>query len=261
MSSVILIYLVALLLGAGGLFGISYFLKKFKGTQFRKLWLFVGVILSIAYYGLELLLFKSTFSTIDYYNTQSFKIIVGFLFLMLFCLARLILTKVIFFNRQKTDSGLSFCLGFGSAWALLFTLYLLIFTFVLAYYGIFEGPCVVDTSGRLVFVDSTAISVFRPVVGHISFSVFFLSLAMICVSNGSLLAKMAKNTIHPAISATWCILLIAVESVTIQAVLYINAIPHWAIALNGVVMAAISVLLVQFIPIRKKEPDYTKQFE
>ena len=51
------------------------------------------------------------------------------------------------------------------------------------------------------------------------------------------------------------------EISAIQMVLYINAIPHWGIAINAAVMAVFSVFLVRFIPIPKEEEAYTKQFE
>lgn len=261
MLSVLLVYLGAILLGAAGLLGLFYFLKAIKKSKIRWGMTFVGLLVSVIYYSLELLLFRTTFGTMDYYNTAAFKLVVGFLFLMFFCLARILIVRVVFFGRQKSDSGLSFCMGFGSAWALLFTVYLLVYTLVIVYYGLFVGLSITDVEGRLIFNDSTAIAVFRPLLGHLSFGVFFVSISVLCMSTGCLLAKIARKMIRPVFAVIWIILLMILESFSIQLVLYINAIPHWAVALNSVVAASLSVVLVRFIPVRKEEAEYTKQFE
>ncbi len=261
MASVLLVYLAAVLLGVLGLIGLWQFLKRIKKVRIRWGFLVVGLVVSVLYYVLELLLFTSTFGdNIEYYNTLTFRIVVGFLFLAFFCLARLIITKKVFFDRRLHQNGLSFCYGFAGAWSALFTLYLFVMTLVLAYYGIFVG-LEADDAGRMIFNDGTAISVFRPLIGHLSFAVFFVSLAVIGVASGAFLAKIVEKKVRPVISAIWIVLLMLFESIAIQMVLYINAIPHWGIAINSVVMALLSVLLVRFVPIPKDAEPYTMQFE
>ena len=261
MASVLLVYLAAVLIGALSLFAIWSFLKKNKGIRIRRGLVAAGVVVSIVYYILELLLFTSTFGdNIDYYNTLTFRVVVGFLFLAMFCLVRIIITKKVFFNVRLKEQGLSFYMGFAGTWSALFTVYLFVMTLVLAYYGLFVGVETFDAE-RLVFNDGTAIAVFRPLIGHISFAVFFASLGVIGMASGAFLAKIAEKKVRPFFSAVWIILLMILESVAIQMALYINAIPHWGVAANSVIMAALSVLLVRFVPTSKAPEEYTKQFE
>jgi len=261
MASVLLIYFAVALLGALGLFGIWYYLKNVKKVHIYRGLLLVGFVVSIVYYVLELLLFTSTFGdNIDYYNTLTFRVVVGFLFLVFFCLVRVIITKKVFFNARLKAHGLSFYFGFAGAWAALFALYLFVLALVLSYYGIFVGLESV-TDEYLAFSDGTKIMVFRPLIGHLSFGVFFVALGVIGMASASLLAKLAEKRVRPFFALVWVILLMILETATIQTALYINAIPHWAIALNSAVMAVFCVLLVRFIPLSDKAEEYTKQFE
>lgn len=263
MTEILLFYVAALIVCLLSLAAVFFFIKNKLQAKLQWGSFFIGVIAAVAYYLIIVLLFKATFSNKNYYNTTLFRALVGFVYIALLGLARLLLVKACFFNRYKEDRGYSFCFGFGSAPVAFLSLYLLIMTLVVGGNGIFNGPAVVENAGYLSFADNTIISVFRPAAGHLSFAILFFFIAVMVMTSGYFMYRLSEQSFPLAVTVGWIVMLIVLETVALVTVPFITMfqLAHWQLAVIAGIAAAISVALVVFMPKKPKPVNYTKQFE
>lgn len=263
MTEVLLCYIIGFFLCAAGLTGLFFLLKKRMDIKVRWGTFFIGFISAVVYFLIIMLLFRATFRSDYYYNTTLFRTLVGFVFLALLAVARLLLVKAVFFTRYKEEQGFSFSFGFGAAPLAFLGLYLLIMSLVVAGNGIFNGPCIVENEGYLSFADNTIISVFRPAAGHVSFAVLFVALAAMFLLSSALLRRISEKRYHPAVSVSWVIFMVVLEAIAILPIPFIAmyGLSHWQLALIACAAAAISALLLIVMPKEQKPANYIKQFE
>lgn len=259
MTSLLWCYAIALLLIAAGVGGVFFLLKK----KTRLGMFFLGVITMVVFFFAVLLLFRLTFNTDQYYNTPFFRTMVGFVFLALLNLLRILIVKSAFFSRYKEEEGFSFSFGFGAAPALFLGVYLLIMLPVVGFNGLFNGPCLVAEEGYLTFADNTIITVFRPAAGHISFALAFLLFALMSLFTGSLLRKLCQEKIRTGVAVGWTVFAVVLESLVILPLPFyaMYGLSHWQLTVWTAVLAVIHGLLVAFIPKIREDATYSKQFE
>lgn len=262
MTGIFLSYIIALLISIGGLFAGILYVKRMQKCKLRLGSFFLGIISAVVELVAIVLLFRVTFRTEAYYNTSFFRTLIGLLYLALMSLVRFFAVKVAFFNRDREERGFSFALGFGMMPTAVMSVYLLFMTLFLAGNSIFNGPCIIE-EGFLSFADNTIVSIFRPVAGHISFSVLFLFYAVIVMAACCLIGKFAVKHYHPGIAVSWSVGLMILEGAAILPIPFMKmfSLSHWQLALIVGIIAVFSVAAVRFIPERKKLPDYIKQFE
>lgn len=263
MTEILLFYIAALLVCALGFAATFIFLKNKLQAKFRWGSFFIGVIAAVVYFLIILLLFKASFSNDNYYNTAWFRALVGFVYVALLALARLMLVKGCCFNRYKEDQGYSFSFGFGCAPLAFLAIYCLIMIFVVGGNGIFNGPAVVEKAGYLSFADNTIISVFRPAAGHLSFAILFLFVMIMVIASGHCMHRLCEQQFSLAISVGWVVMLVVLEALALVPVPFITMfrLAHWQLAVIAGFSAAVSVVLAFFMPQKQKPANYTKQFE
>lgn len=260
MSSVLLCYLAALVILSVGFFVICLFLKKGLSAKWKAGPFFGGILLSAVYFLGALLLFRLCFANDMYYNTALYRILVGFVLLMIFCFIRFLILKLPFFDYDRENAGFSLAFGFGAAPAAFLWIYSLLMLVIVAANGIFNGPCIVEESGLLSFADNTVISVFRPVAGHISFAVLFSAYALLSVVLAWVIKKITDHAHRSVVNVIWAIAVMVLETVTVLPVLFMQ-LPHWSYPIIAVLCTVIAVALVKWMPIKKEESDYIKQFD
>ncbi len=243
--------------------GVTFFKKR---LQSKLHWggFAIGVVASVFYVLLIMLLYRVTFSKEAYFNTVGFKTIVGFVYIALLAAIRMIILRMAAFNRYKEEQGLSFCFGLGAAPLGFLAIYSIFMFCCIAWNSIVHPPCVIEAEGFLSFADNTIISIFQPIIGHISYAILFVALAAIVVAFGYLLNIIATRRIKPLISVIWFIAVALLEAGALLPV-FLGAmyrLNHWQPALIAVINAVIAVLMVRFIPLQKEEQEeYIKQFE
>ena len=263
MTHILLCYLAALIICAACFAAIYIILKKAFKIQTRWAVFFGGVLFALAYYAGVMLLFQATFRTQQYYNTTAFRTLVGLVFLLLFCFARFLILHIFFFRQDREQQAFSFAFGFGFAPAAFLAAYLLIMSLVIAFNGIFNGPAVMEESGLLSFEDNTIISVFRPVLGHVSVALLFCFAAVLSITLCWFMRRISTRDYHPAIRTIWLILLLLVESAAVLPVPFMKmyGLAHWQLPLIAAAAAGVNLLLVRMMPGERKTPHYSKQFE
>ena len=262
MVEIFLSYIGGLLVCILGVLGGLFWMKK-EGRRFFAGPFFIGIIAAVAVTGGGILLFGLLFKGVDYYNTVFFRTLVGSVILILICALRFLLIKSVFFNRYKEDQGVSFSLGIGLMPSLFLGVYLLIMSLVLAGNCLFNGPSMI-ADGYLTFADNTIISIFQPVLGHLSFSLafFFYSVMVLCSSKW--MEKMAVKRYAPVVLILWTVLLCSFEGIGILLIPFMKmyGLSHWHLLLIFGIFAVLSVLLIWLAPsLKEKETIYTKQFE
>ncbi len=263
MTSLLLCYAAALVLFAAGFTGICFYFKRFLKTKPHWGMFFLGIIAAVVSAVAVMLLWRVTFRTDHYYNTPFFRTMVGFVYLVLLCLVRVLIVRGVFFANYREEKGCSFCFGFGAAPGLVLAAYLLIMLPVVGFNGLFNGPCTIAEEGYLTFADNTIITVFRPAAGHIFFALAFLFFAVMTVSTGVLLRKVTQQRCRPGVPVVWTILAVVLEAAAILPLPFFRmySLQHWHPALITGLLAAALVLLAWFVPKAREESTYTKQFE
>ena len=263
MGEVLIVYFLSLLLCAAGyVFGFKALKKKCE-NKIRFGALFCGVIASVAFLFLMMLLFKATFNNDNYYNTALFHGLIGSLYVFLISTVTSLLVKALFFGRYKSEAGYSFLLGFGAMPSAFLSVYLLIMSVSVVINGLFNGPCTVENGGLLHFEDNTMISVFQPVWGHISFAVLFLMLGFLFYWEGVLLQKISETKRSLGISILWICGFHILKAIAITVVPFMSLfrLTHWQLAIIVTVFSLLSFVFVFFMPKAPEQTEYTKQFE
>lgn len=263
MISLLLCYAAALLLFAAGFIGIFFGLKRSFKTKLHWGMFFLGIIAAVVTAAAVVVLWMVTFRSENYYNTPFFRTMVGFVYLALLCLVRLLIVRGTFFTNYREEKGYSFCFGFGAAPGLCMSAYLLIMLPVVGFNGLFNGPCTVAEEGYLTFADNTIITVFRPAAGHISFALAFLFFTVMTVATGVLLHKTTQQRCRRGVPVIWMILAVLLEAGAILPLPFFSmySLQHWHLALIIGILTAALVALAMFVPKAKEEITYTKQFE
>lgn len=263
MGKVLLCYGIALLLLAGGVYGSLLYMKKVLKAQWKGKAFFGGILIALCYFLGIILLFRFTFSSNMYYDTPFFRTVVGFLYLALLALVRFMILKFPFFNHYRESGGHSLSLGFGLAPAAFLSVYALLMFFVVLFNGIFNGPCIVESEGLLSFADNTMISVFQPVAGHVSFAALFAIFGFFNLLFSRLIERITNERISLAVAILWPVALFALEAIMLLPIPFIKMydLAHYALPIIAGICAGIAFLLVQFMPTKKKEAKYIKQFE
>ena len=265
MTLAIICYLATALIIGATFYGLRLFMKKFLTTKWNAAAFFGGMILSVVYFVGMVLLLGVTIgksSNIQYYNTGSFKTLVGLGFMLLFGIARYLIIKLPFYNRHHESAGASFCFGLGMAPAAFIGIYCLIMTAGLAYNGIFNGPCV-QSGDQLIFSNVTQITVFAPLEGHITFGLFSTAYGFFNLIFAWFIHKLTKDKYRVSISGTFGFILMLLDALMVLTVPFFGlyGLEHWQMPIIGAVCVAIGYALVRWMPKKQKKESYIKQFD
>ena len=263
MAEVLIFYFCSVIAAVGAVIGAFLWFKK-KEIAIRPLFLFLGVIISVVYFAILLVLFFSTFNATSdqYFNTASFRGLIGFVYVFLLCIVRSLITRAALFAQEKREQGMSFAFGFGIGPALLLGIYLFMMAMAILYNGIAHSPVEWNADGYLLFADNTIIGmVFSTPAAHLYMMLALISYLPTILANGLFYKKISERVFSPVIVVGFAVGLALLETGAILPIPFINMNSYWGLAIIGVIVALLSIALVCFLPKEKKAKDYTKQFE
>ena len=198
----------------------------------------------------------------NFYNTPFFQAFVGTVYLILLAAFRNFLVKALFFNKYHENAGYSFCFGFGYAPAAFIGIFCMIMFLIVAGNGLFNGPATVLENGRLCFADNTIIEMTGPIWGYVTFGIITFAFSGVLVLCGNMLWKISEQKLGFWVSVIWFCAFTALEASIVGLIHYIlYGLNYWIAAMIALVILCFAVALIRFIPKKKKDSKYTKQFE
>lgn len=263
MHSVLIFYLLSVVLFAVGVAALAMFFKK-RDIKLRLTFVFLGILFSVVYFVVLFVLFFSTFNanSDQYFFTKTYLVGIGLSYVFILSIVRCLLMKVVFFNKEYNEQGLSFTLGFGTAPALFIAIYLLLFFFVIAYNGLFNGPAVWNTEGYFVFEDNTIINLLLPKAsGALYAMIALIFYATFTLIESWLYKRISEKLYKWAYSILFPIAFALLETGMILPIPYINLNSYWQLSIISVVVVGMAILLVNLLPKEKAPQEYTRQFE
>ena len=263
MLDVLIYYFLSVALLIAGLIGVCLFFKK-KNIKVRLLFFFLGIIFAVVYFLILFALFFSTFNANNdqYFFSFSYLFWIGLAYVLILSLVRSLAIKGLFFSKEYKEQGLSFSFGFGAAPALLIGIYLLMFFFVIAYNGLFNGPAEWNNEGYFIFADNTIINLLLPRAS----GAFFAMIALVIYSFFAVAVGWLYKKISEKLYNWTCFILIPIglgllETAMILPIPYINMNSYWQLSIIAAVVFGLAVLLISLLPKEKDPAAYTKQFE
>ncbi len=263
MLNVLIFYLLSVVLFAIGAVGLVGFFKK-RNVKLRLPFVFLGIILAVLYFVVLFVLFFSTFNanSDQYFFTKTYVLGIGFSYVFILSIVRCLLMKVAFFNKEYSEQGLSFTLGFGTAPALFIAIYLLLFFFVIAYNGLFNGPAVWNAEGYFIFEDNTIINLLLPKAS----GAFYAMIALVFYAAFTLIEswfykKISEKLYKWVYFILFPIAFALLETAMILPIPYIDMNSYWKLSIISAVVVGLAILLVNLLPKEKNPLEYTKQFE
>lgn len=263
MVEVLIFYLCSTLAAIAAIFGGVLWFKK-KEVDLHLKFFFLGIIVSVVYFTVLLVLFFSTFNATSdqYFNTGSFRVLIGFVYVFILCLVRSLIFRGTLFAREKREQGMSLSFGFGVGPALLLGIYLLMMAVVILYNGIVHSPVEWNAEGYLLFADNTIIGMIFPMpAAHLYIMLAFIGYMAMVLANGWFYKQISQRVISPVIVVSFAIGLALLETGTILPIPFVDMGSYWGLSIIGTVAAILAITLVCFLPKEKKPMDYTKQFE
>lgn len=263
MLEVLIFYLASVLLFAIGLIGLVLFFKK-QSIKTKPTFVFLGVLFAVLYFVVLFVLFFSTFNvnSDQYFFTNTYLIGIGFAYVFILSIVRCLAIKSLFFNREYREQGLSFDLGFGAAPAAFIAIYLLLFFFVIAYNGIFNGPAVWNAEGYFLFEDNTIINLLLPKASGALYAMFSLVLyATFVVIEGWFYKKISEKNYKWVYSIVFPIVFALLETAMILPIPYIDMDAYWQLGIIAAVVVGAAIVLTILLPKEKVPAEYTRQFE
>lgn len=263
MIEVLIFYFCSVLAAVGAIVGGFFWFKK-KEIKIRPAFLFLGIIVSIIYFVILLILFFSTFNATSdqYFNTASFRILIGFVYVFALCITRSLILRGTVFVQEKREQGMSLAFGFGAGPALLLGIYLFMMAVVIIYNGIAHSPVEWNSDGYLLFSNNTIIGMIFPTpAAHLYMMLTFVSYLPTILANGWFYKQVSRRAISPVIVVCIAVGLALLETGAILPIPFINMNSYWGLTIIGGVVSLLSIVLVSFLPREKKPADYTKQFE
>lgn len=263
MHSVLIFYILSVVLFAVGAVSLAMFFKK-RDIKLRLTFVFLGILFAIVYFVVLFVLFFSTFNanSDQYFFTKTYVLGIGFSYVFILSIVRCLLMKVVFFNKEYSEQGLSFTLGFGTAPALFIAIYLFLFFFVIAYNGFFNGPAVWNAEGYFIFEDNTIINLLLPKAS----GAFYAMIALVFYAAFTLIESWLYKRISEKLykwvySILFPIAFALLETAMILPIPYIGMNSYWQLGIIGAVVVGLAILLVNLLPKEKAPQEYTKQFE
>ncbi len=263
MVEVLIFYFLGAIAAVCAIFGAGLWFKK-RGVAIRPLYLFMGIIVSVVYFTVLLVLFFSTFNATSeqYFNTGSFRLVIGFVYVLLLCLIRSLIIRGTLFAQEKREQGMSLTFGFGLGPALLLGIYLFMMAVVILYNGIAHPPAEWNADGYLLFSNNTIIGMIFPTpASHLYIVLAFIGYLAMVLANGWFYKRVSEQVISPVIVVLYAGGLALLETSVILPIPFIEMDAYWALTIISVVAALIAITLVYFLPKEKNPADYTKQFE
>ena len=263
MLNVLVFYLLSVVRFAAAVVGLVVFFKK-KQIKLRLSFLFLGIIAAILYFVLLFVLFFSTFNanSDQYFFTKTYVIGIGFSYVFVLSIVRCLLMKVAFFNKEYNEQGLSFTLGFGTAPALFIAIYLLLFFFVIAYNGIFNGPAVWNAEGYFLFEDNTIINLLLPKASGAFYAMIALAFyAYFALIESWLYKKISQKIYKWVYFILFPIAFGLLETGMILPIPYVDMGSYWVLSILGGIAVGVAIVLVNLLPKEKAPVEYTRQFE
>ena len=263
MHSVLVFYLLSVVLFAIGGAALSFFFKK-RAIKPRWTFAFLGILFAVLYFVVLFVLFFSTFNvnSDQYFFTKTYSIGIGLAYVFILSIVRCLIMKVVFFNKEYNEQGLSFAFGFGLAPALFIAIYLLLFFFVIAYNGLFNGPAVWNPEGYLIFGDNTIINLLLPKASGALYAmvalVFYSTFALI---EAWFYKKISEKNYKWIYIVLFPIGFALLETAMILPIPYTNMNSYWHLSIIAAVVVGLAIILVNLLPKEKVLPEYTKQFE
>lgn len=263
MFEVLALYLVSALLFVLGIVGVVLFFKK-QTLKIKPLFVFLGLLFAILYFVVLFVLFFSTFNanSDQYFYNTTYVVGIGFAYVFILSIVRCLLIKSLFFNREYREQGLSFDLGFGVAPAAFVAVYLLLFFFVIAYNGIFNGPAVWSSDGYFIFEDNTIINLLLPrASGALYVMIALVLYAAFVLIEGWFYKKVSEKNYKWIYSVIFPIIFALLETGMILPIPYVDMNAYWQLDIVSAVAVGLALLLVIRLPKEKSPAAYTKQFE
>ncbi len=263
MRDVLVFYLLSVVLFLFGGAALSLFFKK-RNIKPRLTFVFLGILFAVVYFVVLFVLFFSTFNvnSDQYFYTKTYLIGIGLAYVFILSIVRCLLMKAVFFNKEYNEQGLSFAFGFGLAPALFIAIYLLLFFFVIAYNGMFNGPATWNSEGYLIFADNTIINLLLPKASGVLYAmvalVFYGAFALI---EAWFYKKICEKNYKWFYIFLFPIAFALLETAMILPIPYTNMNSYWQLSIIAAVVVGLSIVLVNLLPKEKVLPEYTKQFE
>ncbi|MBQ8605260.1 MAG: hypothetical protein IJ408_00850 [Clostridia bacterium] len=244
-------------------------LKSFKREQkLSPLHMIIGAVSFIALVIGTMVLIKFVFAEDAvlymriYMPEWLYKTGVSFLFFLALCAVRYFVLNSLYFNRDKTDGGVSFLVGFGFSGAFVFALYCLYNFLYVGLTSVFTKLVEIEDSSLLVFSDGASIAVMTPFWIHIAFSVLFTLYAAFMLSQIRFMSLHSSFPYKPTRTLTVFLITAVCESITLTFVLLsISNINFIAAILITAVLAAASLSSVIFLYKYNEDHPYNKQFD
>ncbi len=252
---------------------LPLFLLRFKRKKGYKispghflLGLFSFVIASVVYF----LVLRFHLSLQDdigaYYNTAAYRITIISLITAFFFTVLWILGVCVYSKRQMTRACNSFFTGFGSLGCILFGVYtLLMFLGLMFQYCTSTLLSFDETLQAFHFSPDVYISVFTPMLGHLSFAVAFVDFLVIAVCISHVLCTMAKKKIPVRVLVAAFTVLLICLIVIVDVVLFMSLlhIAHYTMAIICTTCALGAYLITRLALTSEKQEKtgYQKQFD
>lgn len=263
MTGVLIYYLLSVILFVIAAVGLVAFFKK-SNVAIRFPFLFFGVIAAVVYFVVLFVLFFSTFNanSDQYFYTKTYAVGIGLSYVFILSIVRCLIMKVAFFNKEYHSQGLSFTLGFGVTPALFIAIYLLLFFFVIAYNGLFNGPAVWNAEGYFIFENNTIINLLLPQASGALYAmialVFYATFVLI---ESWLYKKISEKLYKWTYSILFPIVFAFLETAMILPIPYINMNSYWKLSIIDGVVVGLAIVLIVLLPKEKTPMEYEKQFE
>jgi hypothetical protein len=268
---VLLFYFLSMVALAGAVWGGIRLFKK-KEIRLKIGAMLLGGGISVVYLLILFLLYWSTFNAnIDGYfftNSTANNVLVIFLigsaYVFVLSLVRSLILNAVYFSAKKRDAGFSFDFGFAAAPAMLIGI-LYFFNFcVKIYYAIFNGPAVwnIDEE-RFIFGNNIALSpaLYTDPAKHFYIMIALIAFFAILLSGAFIFEGIAKKeykTIWASVGAGAVLLF---ESLFIASIPWCDFFGWLLIAVLSIIVAAGAVAIAHYLPRKKEQLGYTKQFE
>lgn len=267
-------YFISLLVLVAAIIGITKYFKR-KSVKIKYGSVVCGVLISAVCLAIVFLLFTTTFnanfsseifvdSTKAAGETVALIILIGAVYIFVLSFIRSLLLNTLFFGKGKRETGLSFAYGFAISPAFLIGLLYLKEILLFSYYGIFHGPAEwIADEERFRFSDSSA---FNPALNteemdNFYLMLFLVALALIIFCNSIVFDRIVRKRYKFYWGLIAICIVFLMEAALFAQVPFCGLFSWLSLSLEAVLLAACCLLAVKFIPRKKEESSYTKQFE
>ncbi len=261
----LIFYALTVIVSVAAFFAILLGMKKRK-KQLRPLHMFLGFIGFLVMLALMFLVIIFAFSKSSVLYMTAFlpegiyKVAVAILFFMLLGIIRHFVLSAIYFDRDKTDEGESFLLGFGFSGGAIVAIYSLFMFFTVLSTAITD-KFTQFKDGTMLFENGSIIAIFTPLYAHILIAVLFAFYSVLCIAISEFMTRLSSYRYKITKTLTVYSIISVCEIITLCSVLFaLNALSVLICLIVSVASAVVSVLTVVYLYKYKEESPYKNQF-